>query len=293
MIEVIAPAKINLTLRVLGKREDGFHEIETLIVPIGLVDRLTVEATGDWSFSCDDPTVPGDERNLVVRAARLFFAETGLHGKVAVRLRKAIPHGAGLGGGSSDAAATLRMLDIFYGTGLARENLMRMASELGSDVPVFVDGRPAWCRGRGEIVEPADFTAQLPLLLLKPAFGVPTPWAYRRWKDSPELSGVRYNGQEFPWGRLENDLERPVFEKYLLLATMKEWLREQPEAAGALMSGSGSTMIALLREAGQGNALAARARERYGQDLWTCETFAGKNFEFRNSYFPRILSKDE
>lgn len=276
MIEAAAPAKINLSLRVLGKREDGFHEIETLIVPIGLEDRLTVEEAREWSFSCDDPTVPGDERNLVVRAARLFFAETGVNGNARVRLTKAVPHGAGLGGGSSDAAATLRLLNEFYGAALAAESLMRMAAELGSDVPVFIDGRPAWCRGRGEIVEPADFAEQLPILLLKPPFGVPTPWAYKQWTHSHELEGVRYAPQEFPWGRLENDLERPVFEKYLLLPAMKEWLREQPETAGALMSGSGSTMIALLRAPGAGVALAARAKQLYGQDLWTWEGQGGQ-----------------
>jgi 4-diphosphocytidyl-2-C-methyl-D-erythritol kinase len=280
MTEAFAPAKINLTLRVLGKREDGFHEIETLIVPLGLADRLTIEEAEEWSFSCDDPTVPGDERNLVVRAARLFFAETGVKGNARVRLMKTIPHGAGLGGGSSDAAATLRMLDQFYGTGLARERLMRMAAELGSDVPVFIAGGAAWCRGRGEIVEPADFAQRLPVLLLKPNFGVPTPWAYKHWKDSRRLEGVRYEAQEFPWGRLENDLERPAFEKYLVLGAIKEWLRRQPETAGALMSGSGSTMFALLREAGLGETLAARARGMFGE-VWACETVAGKGEENR------------
>ncbi len=281
MIEVFAPAKINLTLRVLGKREDGFHEIETLIVPLGLADRITIEEAGEWSFSCDDPTVPGDEGNLVVRAARLFFAGTGVNAAGArVRLTKAIPHGAGLGGGSSDAAATLRMLDQFYGTRLTTERLMGMAAELGSDVPVFIQGGAAWCRGRGEIVEAADFAARLPVLLLKAGFGVPTPWAYKHWKESRRLDGVRYEGQEFGWGRLENDLERPVFEKYLVLGAMKEWLRRQPEAAGALMSGSGSTMFAVLREAGVGETLAARAREMYGE-VWACETVAGE--KIRNS----------
>ena len=107
---------------------------------------------------------------------------------------------------------------ITFSNGLARETLMRMAAELGSDVPVFVDGGPAWCRGRGEIVEPADVDAQLPVLLLKPEFGVPTPWAYKQWTESREVEGVRYEAQEFAWGRLENHLERPVFEKYLVLA---------------------------------------------------------------------------
>jgi 4-diphosphocytidyl-2-C-methyl-D-erythritol kinase len=282
-LEIPAPAKINLTLRVLGKREDGFHEIETLIVPLGLADLLSVEEAGQWSFSCDDLTVPGDERNLVVRAARLFFAETRVQGNVRIRLKKAIPHGAGLGGGSSDAAATLRVLDQFYGTGLAEERLMGMAAELGSDVPVFVAGGAAWCRGRGEIVEAAAFAERLPVLLLKPEFGVPTPWAYKHWKESRRLEGVRYEGQEFTWGRLENDLERPVFEKYLVLGAMKEWLRRQPEAAGALMSGSGSTMFAVLREAGMGESLAARAREMFGE-MWVYETVAGGTNKLKNPW---------
>jgi len=94
---------------------------------------------------------------------------------------------------------------------------MGMAAELGSDVPVFIDGRAAWCKGRGEIVEGAEFPQALRVMLMKPGFGVPTPWAYKRWRESRELRGVRYEGQEFGWGLLENDLERPVFEKYVVL----------------------------------------------------------------------------
>jgi 4-diphosphocytidyl-2-C-methyl-D-erythritol kinase len=271
-IEINAPAKINLTLRVVRRRDDGFHDIETLIVPIGLNDRLSAAPADGWQFECDDPTVPGDDRNLVVKAARLFFAATGVKENVRVRLEKRIPHGAGLAGGSSDAAAALRLLDCFYSTRLDRNELIRMAAELGSDVPVFIDGVAAWCRGRGEIVEPVPFRETIPLLLLKPPFGVPTPWAYKHWRDSRPLAGVRYDAQVFPWGALENDLERPVFEKYLLLATMKEWLRAQPEAAGAMMSGSGATMFAILRETGLGAALAERARAMFGESLWVCET---------------------
>jgi len=274
VIEVAAPAKINLTLRVLGKRPDGFHEIETLIVPIGLHDRLTVEEAPEWTFACDDPTIPGDDTNLVVRAARLFAAETGTGDKLRIRLSKSIPHGAGLGGGSSDAAATLRALDQFHSTHLPRETLIQMAAKLGSDVPVFIDGGAAWCRGRGEIVEPIQFPTRLPLLLLKPPFAVPTPWAYKHWQNSRELEGIPYEPQQFPWGTLENALERPVFEKYLLLATMKQWLLTQPEVSAALMSGSGSTIFAVLRDEGSGGQVAARARELYGE-LWSCYTVAG------------------
>ncbi len=145
-------------------------------------------------------------------------------------------------------------------------------------MPVFIDGGAAWCRGRGEIVEGVEFGERLAVLLLKPEFGVSTPWAYKHWAGSRELEGVRYGGQEFGWGRLENDLERPVFEKYLVLGAMKEWLREQPECAGALMSGSGSTMFAVLREEGLGGALGRRAREMFGEGTWVCETLAGGGF---------------
>jgi 4-diphosphocytidyl-2-C-methyl-D-erythritol kinase len=273
--DFLAPAKINLTLRVFGKRPDGFHDIETLITPIGLADKLRVEKANRFSFSCDAPTVPGDDSNLVVRAARLFFAETGAPDTIHINLEKKIPHGAGLGGGSSDAATTLKMLDEFFQTKLPYDALFHLATQLGSDVPVFIDATAAWCRGRGEIVEPAPLETKIPILLLKPEFGVPTPWAYKHWKDSRQLEGIRYEAQQFPWGSLENDLERPVFEKYLVLAAMKEWLRNQPETAGALMSGSGSTMFAILREPGQGAGLATRAREIFGPTLWSCQTFAG------------------
>jgi len=275
VIESHAPAKINLTLRVLGRRPDGFHDIETLIVPLTLSDRLTIEAAPDWAFSCDDSTLPIDEGNLVVRAARLFFAETGVKPAARIHLEKSIPHGAGLAGGSSDAATSLRLLDQFFGTDLSNEKLLAMAAQLGSDVPVFINGGSAWCRGRGEIIEPTPFPVRLPILLLKPPFGVPTPWAYRHWKDSRPLAGVLYAPQPFSWGILENHLERPVFEKYLLLPAMKQWLLAQPETAGALMSGSGSTMFAVLRDATVAAALAARAREMFGQHIWTLETVAG------------------
>jgi len=275
MIEAHAPAKINLTLRVLGRRPDGFHDIETLIVPLSLSDRLTIEAAPDWSFTCDDPTLPIDDGNLVVRAARLFFAETGLAPAAQIHLEKSVPHGAGLAGGSSDAATALRLLDQFFKTGLPTETLLSLAAQLGSDVPVFIPGRPAWCRGRGEILEPAEFPYRLPILLLKPPFAVPTPWAYKHWADSRPLPTVPYAPQPFPWGTLENHLERPVFEKYLLLPAIKQWLLAQPEVAGALTSGSGSTMFALLRDPGQAAILATRAKTTFGPHLWTCETTAG------------------
>ncbi len=119
-------------------------------------------------------------------------------------------------------------------------------------------------------MEPVDFPHALPLLLIKPPFGVPTPWAYKKWRDSQEIPGVSYEAQRFPWGELVNDLERPVFEKYLFLADLKTWLREQAEVTGALMSGSGSTVFAVLRGKEDVGTLGEKIAAEFGPNLWCC-----------------------
>ena len=272
-MQLFAPAKINLRFRILRRREDGFHEIETLMAPISLGDELTIEPNEQADgivFSCDDSSLPAGEDNLVLRAARRFFAEIKMEPRARISLRKKIPHGAGLGGGSSDAASTLLGLNELHGNPLSLARLTTLAAEIGSDVPFFIGRSAAICRGRGEIVEPVTALPKLSLLLLKPEFGVPTPWAYRRWRDSLALPGIDYAPQSLGELVLENDLERPVFEKYVFLARMKSWLREQPEVAAALLSGSGSTMFAVLRETTTGVALAQRAQAELDPVLWTC-----------------------
>ena len=276
-MQISAPAKINLSLRVLRKREDGFHEIETLMAPIAIRDTLDIERRdgGGITFTCSDKTLPADGTNLVVRAALAFCSAARIAPDVRIFLQKEIPHGAGLGGGSSDAAATLLALDALFETQLPPADLKRIAAEIGSDVPFFLARSAAWCRGRGEIVEPCALPGALPLLLMKPAFGVPTPWAYQRWRDSLEIPGVLYSSQApqtLGGISLVNDLERPVFEKFIQLAEMKRWLIEQPEVAAALMSGSGSTMFAVLREKSGGPALAEKARAQFGEHTWLALT---------------------
>ena len=271
----LAPAKINLSLRVLGRRPDGFHEIETRMAPLTLADEIAVEWMAAGSerihFTCDDPSLPTGPENLAYRAAQLFLERHGLGDRgIRLALAKRVPHGAGLGGGSSDAGTVLLALNELSGLRLPASRLALLAAELGSDVPFFVYQSDAVCRGRGEQVQPVASGDPLPLLLLKPPFPIPTPWAYSRWRDARELPGLSYAPQALPWGVLVNDLERPVFEKYLVLATVKMWLLEQPEVAGALMSGSGSTMLAVLKgNPGEGDLVAARAREQFG-DWWTC-----------------------
>lgn len=279
-MQVYAPAKINLSLEIKSRRADGFHDIETLMVPISLADRLTIGRKGTDNrirFACNDPTLPSGEENLVVRAANLFQQTTKISAGIEIALEKKIPHGAGLGGGSSDAAATLIGLNTLFDTRLSEGSLTELAAEIGSDVPFFVIGSAAICRGRGEIVEVAKMPARFTVLLVKPSFGVPTPWAYARWRNSRELPGLDYATQAFAGSRFVNDLERPVFEKFLFLGYLKTWLRRQPEVSVALLSGSGSTVFAILREGVEAERLAARVREEIDPKIWThvCTTDGG------------------
>ena len=272
-MQLFAPAKINLSLKILGRRVDGFHEIDSLIAPISLADELTIEPNESGEeivFLTDDPSLPTGKDNLVVRAAHYFFAEIRNEPRVRIRLKKKIPHGAGLGGGSSDAATTLLGLNELRGSPLPFARLTALAAGIGSDIPFFLGQTAARCLGRGEIVEPLGQSPSLSLLLLKPEFGVPTPWAYRSWADSRALPGVDYRPQAIDGLSLENHLERPVFEKHLFLAQIKGWLRAQPEVAGALLSGSGSTVFAVLGDAARGEELERRAKAELDPLLWTC-----------------------
>jgi len=225
-----------------------------------------------FAFTCSDNSLPTDDSNLVVRAVRLFAERTGHPVHAHVHLEKNIPHGAGLGGGSSDAAAALLSLNERAANALSPADLHTLAAQLGSDVPFFLYGSPARCRGRGELVEPCRIDAPYRLLLVKPPFPVQTPWAYRHWHDSQELPDVSYAPQRLAWGDLVNDLERPVFEKYLFLAALKTWWLAQPEVAGALMSGSGSTSFALLHASASIEELERRTRAEFGDELWFCQT---------------------
>ncbi len=265
-----APAKLNLSLRILGKREDGFHALDTLMVRLPeLADEIEFSHAETFTFACSDPSVPGDESNLVVKAVRAWEAASGETCRLRIFLKKKIPHGAGLGGGSSDAATTLLGLNQLLGEPLDQKTLHSIAAELGSDIPFFLTPGAARCTGRGEIIESAPSPPALPVLLLKPGFGVATPDAYKRWKDSKEIPGIPYGPQAFPWGELVNDLERPVFEKHRFLAEVKQWLLERPEVAGAMMSGSGSTMFAVLNEESDADALVDAAKEALDPTMWS------------------------
>jgi 4-diphosphocytidyl-2-C-methyl-D-erythritol kinase len=267
-MKILSPAKINLTLEILGKRPDGFHELVTWMLPVGLYDSIEIEPAALPSFQSNVPELDEDPSNLVSRAADLFNRTASIDTAYAIRLEKKIPIGAGLGGGSSNAAATLRLLNELHNSRFQPEELEVLAAQLGSDVAFFIAGRSAWCSGRGERIEPRLFPEDLWVCLFKPGFGISTAAAYRAYA---QLELDRKHGKEVetPWGKLRNDLEQVVLPKYIFLGLIKDWLNQQPENVFALMSGSGSTMFAIVRGQSDGGTLQGRFRAEFGEQTWS------------------------
>lgn len=268
---VSAPAKTNLWLRVLGKRDDGFHAIETRMVALSLCDQLALNwtAKGGVSFTCSDSTLTTGEDNLVIRAVRAMEEYSDRKFDIAIHLDKQIPVGAGLGGGSSDAAAIIKTINQMAELNLSTEVMVDIAAQLGSDIPFFIFDQPCDVSGRGEVVQPIEATHdRLPIVLIKPTFGISAAWAYQNLASSNTASLTASVPQTCAWGRMENDLERPVFFKYPLLAQMKDWLLEQPEIHASILSGSGSTMLGVLRHFDGGEPLVERAKEQFGETTW-------------------------
>lgn len=234
-------AKINWALRITGRRADGFHDLETVFQTISLHDELTFTPASGLSLTCDDPTIPVDETNLVMRAARAVGAEN-----VAIHLRKRIPAGGGLGGGSSNAATTLLEL--------GKNDLPELALALGSDVPFFLLGGTAYATGRGEILTPLPPMTGIPLLLLLPEERVLTRDAFARvTRYSPPLGIDAYRGD---FANFTNDFEEPVFAMLPRLATLKARLYDAG-ARWAGMSGSGSTLVGAFADERSRDAAAA------------------------------------
>jgi 4-diphosphocytidyl-2-C-methyl-D-erythritol kinase len=260
MMDVPAYAKINWSLRITGRRPDGFHDIETLFQTISLHDTLTFAESNQLSLTCDDPSIPVDDSNLVLRAARALGVPP-----LAIELRKAIPAGGGLGGGSSDAAATLVALSKRFGI---HKPLDELALSLGSDVPFFLVGGTAFGIGMGEVLTPMPPVAGVPLLLLIPEERVSTASAFAslrrfslpigiaRYRSMIE-GGLMSHASELG-NELINDFEEPIFALLPRLGALKTRLSETG-AAWAGMSGSGSTIVGAFRTAGERDA----ARERF------------------------------
>ncbi|MDR2981940.1 MAG: 4-(cytidine 5'-diphospho)-2-C-methyl-D-erythritol kinase [Puniceicoccales bacterium] len=290
-----APAKINLLLAITGVRADGFHSLVSLVAPIGLGDTLTLTvdkagSSGVDTLVCDFPGVPTDGTNLVLKAVAAFREKYLALPAVHFVLEKRVPHGAGLGGGSSDAASALTLLNEATGKPLNHTTLVELAARLGSDCPLFLDGKPVIMRGRGEQVEqlkPAEIEALQGrrLLLFKPAFGVSTAEAYGAMKAAkgayyiPEADAEAMLAawRKAPEGAplpLFNNMERPVFEKHLALPALLNQLREE-FGLEPRMSGSGSACFAFLPEGMAAEPVIVAIKQAWGESAFVCETELG------------------
>lgn len=255
-IKIAAPAKINLFLEILGKRPDGYHEIETVMQGIGLCDYLYLENHNkDIEFTCSNPKLSLGEDNLVLKAVRLFQKESGVFRGVRIHLDKKIPVGAGLGGGSSDAAAALFGLNKLWQVGYDEKKLMTLAAKLGSDTPFFVSGNTAICRGRGEEVTPYPLPVKYTYIIIYPRFEVSTATVYKNFKIvlTKNLKDVNFLLQSLSSGSPEklgtclyNRLEEIVFRLYPDIERIKKTLAKF-DFCGILLSGSGSALYGLCK----------------------------------------------
>jgi 4-diphosphocytidyl-2-C-methyl-D-erythritol kinase len=267
-MQATARAKINLRLEVVGRRADGYHLLQSIMAPISLADELLLEpAKKGVHLTCDDPTLPTGAKNLVVRAAIALLAETGDPRGVRIHLIKRIPQAAGLGGGSSDAAATLLAVRELLGLPVTDERLHQLAVGLGADVPFFLMGRACVARGVGEVLQPFRVPAGLPLALVKPREGLSTPEVYRAlgWpltrqvKPSTLPRSLRDGPMVCAW--LRNDLEAPAVALLPHVAECKELLRGAG-ALGVQMSGSGPTVFGIFDDPAAAARACARAKRK-------------------------------
>ncbi|MBF0191120.1 MAG: 4-(cytidine 5'-diphospho)-2-C-methyl-D-erythritol kinase [Magnetococcales bacterium] len=263
----LAPAKVNLALRVVGRREDGYHRLESLMVFFPLYDQLEITpvAGGALELDCQPAVTGSPEENLVLRAARLLARATGVGHGARIKLLKRIPDGAGLGGGSSDAALTLLALNRLWGLNLGLETLIELGVSLGADIPFFLGGRSALVEGVGERLTPCPHPLSGAMVLLFPGQGVATRQVFQA------LSG-RHPHRERPLGMpgadanladwLENDLEIPAMELLPQIAQARAALLEAG-AGAALMTGSGSTVFGLFPDAKGADRAAGKLAARH------------------------------
>jgi len=280
-IKIFASAKINLTLAVLDKRPDGYHEVEMVMQSIALYDTLRIRSQKDGiSLTVSGADLPLDENNLVWRAATLLQAKAKVKSGVHIHLAKRIPVAAGLGGGSADAAAALRALNMFWRLGLSQAEMMELGGALGSDVPFCIMGGTALARGRGELLTPLPPAPRLGLVLVKPPFSVSTAQTYAayagstgRWRpDSKTMAAALFHGDVAAITRsLANDLETVTAVKHPEVRQIKDRLLAAG-APGALMSGSGPTVFGLTGDIGAARLVAARYRRSPGEQVLVSQT---------------------
>jgi 4-diphosphocytidyl-2-C-methyl-D-erythritol kinase len=253
MITKASPAKVNLYLRVLRKREDGYHDILSLMQRITLCDEMTFSPGANRILiHCPDSLLPEDERNIVYRAAAAFYSRIATRPGIEITIRKMIPIAAGLGGGSSNAATTLMTLNEISGSPLTREELTGIGVKLGADVPFFIFGNTAWAAGIGDRMVEAAPLPPLWFVLINPGFEVSTKLVYERLNLGLTNGRINYSIPRFYTGEdvirsLTNDLEKVTLKLHPVLEQIKT-LMIASGAGGALMSGSGPTVFGVFTD---------------------------------------------
>jgi 4-diphosphocytidyl-2-C-methyl-D-erythritol kinase len=267
-----SPAKINLGLRILGKRPDGYHAIETILQMLDLCDWLAFRANdvGTIALTCSPPTLPTDERNLIVRAARSLQQARHISQGVAITLEKRIPIAAGLGGGSSNAATVLLALNQVWGLHCPAPVLHQLAAQLGSDVPFFLNGPTALAQGRGEVLSPIPSPAALTGVLVNPRFGISAGWAYGQFSGRSLatdrtmaiiLRALQDQDLRLLADAIVNDLEPGVAAAYPVIREMQAALRTVG-AVATFLSGSGPTVCGVFSHAASVQQAIARLMRR-------------------------------
>ena len=249
-VEIKAPAKINIGLNIVSKRTDGYHNIETIFYPISLFDNILFEKADSDSFSCNNTSLGKERNNLIIKAKEVLEEEFRTKFPLKIVLEKNIPIGAGMGGGSSDAASALHSINILYDLNLSKEQLNNYALRLGSDVPFFLDPRPSFASGRGEILNVLDFTIDFPILIVNPGIHISTKWAFDNIKaKNPYLHLNHIFQQKIIFANLQdiitNDFEEVVFYKYPEIAQIKNDLLSRG-ALVSMLTGSGSTVFGIF-----------------------------------------------
>lgn len=281
-LTLFSPVKVNLYLRIVRKRPDGYHELETVMAPLDFGDTLTFQpAASGITLTCDNPALPTDDSNLVVRAAKRLAERFGVKQGAAITLTKRAPLAAGIGGGSSNAAFTLLGLNQLWDLGATEAQLGEIAASLGSDINFFLTGKTALCRGRGEQVVPVLFRLDAYVLLVNPGFGISTKWAYESWAKAvagltatpPDVSvllrALAENDLAGASASMYNSLEAPSVGKFPALELLKRRMRDTG-AAGAMMSGSGASVFGLFADRSDAENAVARIRAEFGPSAWTC-----------------------
>jgi 4-diphosphocytidyl-2-C-methyl-D-erythritol kinase len=282
-MQLKSPCKVNLILNILGKRADGFHELETVMQPVNFYDELSFARGGtSIALSCSEKSLPVDAKNLVHRAATAFLTAAQIADGVKIHLEKKIPLAAGLGGGSGNAATTLLGLNQLFGSPLSVEKLDELAASLGSDINFFLQNKPALATGRGEKVASLEHFSALrgkAFFLVHPGFGISTPWSYQNLARFPlALNGEKGRAQKLiaqlqtdNWPAIAdgfyNSLEAPALDKFPVLKLYQEFLVANG-ALVSLMSGSGSTTFAIVENVAAGETLAEKFKSQFGDQGW-------------------------